>query len=48
MPERRAETQVRRVLADRGLLALRVAFGVVLIGHGPRKAFGAFNGPGHL
>lgn len=31
---------------DAGLLLLRVVFGVVLMGHGCRKLFGWFHGPG--
>lgn len=33
--------------ADVGLLALRVAAGGLLAGHGAQKLFGAFGGPGH-
>lgn len=32
--------------ADAGLLLLRVAFGVVMAGHGAQKLFGWFGGPG--
>lgn len=32
--------------ADVGLLALRLALGVVFLGHGAQNAFGAFGGPG--
>src|ERR1700694_4451776 len=31
---------------DIGLLILRIAFGVLIIGHGTQKAFGWFHGPG--
>ncbi|HYT72411.1 MAG TPA: DoxX family protein [Gemmatimonadales bacterium] len=34
------------MFADLGLLALRVALGLVFLGHGAQKAFGAFGGPG--
>src|SRR2546428_2064968 len=34
------------MVADVGLLALRVALGLVFLAHGAQKAFGAFGGPG--
>jgi putative oxidoreductase len=34
------------MLSDLGLLALRVAVGLVFLGHGAQKAFGSFGGPG--
>src|SRR2546426_4471527 len=34
------------MVADLGLLALRVALGLVFLAHGTQKAFGAFGGPG--
>jgi putative oxidoreductase len=34
------------MLTNVGLLALRVALGLVFLGHGAQKAFGAFGGPG--
>lgn len=34
------------MLTDLGLLALRVAVGLVFLGHGAQKAFGSFGGPG--
>src|SRR3989442_1904827 len=34
------------MVADLGLVALRVALGLVFLAHGTQKAFGAFGGPG--
>jgi putative oxidoreductase len=34
------------MLTNLALLALRVALGLVFLGHGAQKAFGAFGGPG--
>ena len=34
------------MLTSLGLLALRVAVGMVFLGHGAQKAFGSFGGPG--
>jgi putative oxidoreductase len=35
-----------KMLSDLGLLALRVAVGLVFLGHGAQKGFGSFGGPG--
>jgi putative oxidoreductase len=35
-----------KMSSDFGLLALRVAVGLVFLGHGAQKAFGSFGGPG--
>jgi putative oxidoreductase len=48
-PDPRDERELaagRRGTQDLGLLLLRVAVGVLLIGHGLQKAFGWWNGPG--
>jgi putative oxidoreductase len=34
------------MIGDWGLLAIRVTLGLVFLGHGAQKAFGAFGGPG--
>ena len=36
------------MFADVGLLLLRLTLGLVFLGHGAQKAFGAFGGPGFV
>lgn len=38
--------KVSKLIAQYGIVPLRVALGIIFIGHGAQKAFGLFDGPG--